>query len=67
MAVVFWELGRAAVIDELSATMAVASLLLLVRWAPNSAWLIAAGGLLGLIRRIFDAATDSSPVLRHPP
>jgi chromate transporter len=51
MAVVSWELGRAAVVDALSATMAVASLIVLVRWAPNSAWLIAAGALLGLIAR----------------
>ena len=49
MALVSWELGRAAVVDGVSATMAVASLLVLVRWAPNSAWLIAAGALLGLI------------------
>jgi chromate transporter len=51
MALVSWELGRAAVVDGVTATMAVASLLVLVRWAPNSAWLIAAGALLGLIAR----------------
>jgi chromate transporter len=51
MALVSWELGRAAIVDGVTATMAVASLLVLVRWAPNSAWLIAAGALLGLIAR----------------
>ena len=51
MAVVSWELARAAIVDGLSLSIALASLVVLVRWQPNSAWLIGAGGVLGLIAR----------------
>lgn len=51
MAVVSWELARAAIVDGLSLSIALASLVVLVRWQPNSAWLIAAGAVLGLIAR----------------
>jgi chromate transporter len=49
MAVVWWQLARAAVVDPLTAAVAVASLIALVRYEVNSAWLIAAGALLGSI------------------
>jgi chromate transporter len=47
MAVVSWQLGRAAAIDPLSAALAIASLVALVRFRVNSAWLIAAGAAIG--------------------
>jgi chromate transporter len=47
MAVVSWQLGRAAVLDPLSAGVAIVSLIALVRFRLNSAWLIAAGAAIG--------------------
>jgi chromate transporter len=47
MAAVTFELGRAAVIDPITATLAGISLLILLRWRPNPAWLLAAGAVLG--------------------
>ena len=41
-------LGRAALVDPLTVAMAAASALLLVRFRVNSAWLVAAGALIGL-------------------
>jgi len=48
MAVVTWQLGRAAVVDMTTAVLALASALLLLRFRLNSAWLVLAGGLVGL-------------------
>ena len=47
MAVVTLQLVRAAVIDVPSALLAVASLVLLVRWKLNTTWLILGGALAG--------------------
>jgi chromate transporter len=47
MAAVTLQLGRAAVIDVPTALLAAASTIALIRFRPNSAWLILAGGLLG--------------------
>ena len=47
MAVVAWQLGRAALVDSLTVGMAVASLIALWRFRINSVWLIGAGGVLG--------------------
>jgi chromate transporter len=49
MAVVSWQLGRAALIDGVTTGVAVASLVAVARFRLNSAWLIAAGGVLGLL------------------
>ena len=49
MAVVAWQLGRAALPDPLTVGLAVLSLLTLIRYRVNSAWLIVAGGLVGWI------------------
>jgi chromate transporter len=49
MAVVTWQLGRAAVVDLPSAVVAIASLILLVRFRVNSAWLVVGGSLVGLL------------------
>jgi chromate transporter len=49
MAVVTWELGRAALVDPLTVALAVASGVVLLRFDINSAWLILGGGAIGLI------------------
>jgi chromate transporter len=49
IAVVTWQLGRAAVVDVATATLAVASAALLLRFRLNSTWLIVAGAGLGMI------------------
>jgi chromate transporter len=48
MAVVTWQLSRAAVVDWLTAGLAVAAGLLLFRFRLNSAWLVLGGALVGL-------------------
>jgi chromate transporter len=47
MAVVCLELGRAAIVDLATAIHAVASAVVLLRFKPNSAWLVLAGGAAG--------------------
>ena len=47
MAVVSWQLGRAALVDSLTAALALVSLAALVSVKINSAWLIGAGALIG--------------------
>jgi chromate transporter len=49
MAAVTWELGRASLIDSLTAGLAVASLIALLRFRVNSAWLVLTGAMVGLI------------------
>ena len=49
MAVVTWHLGHSALVDVPTVTLAVLSLLLLVRFRVNSAWLVAGGGIVGLL------------------
>jgi chromate transporter len=51
MAVVTWELARAALVDPLTVGMAIASVLLLMRFRMNSAWLVLGGALVGLALR----------------
>jgi len=46
MAMVSWQLGRAALVDPLTIALAAMSLFALVRLRTNSAWLILAGGTL---------------------
>lgn len=48
MAGVTWQLGRAAIFDWLTAMLAVAALIVLFRFKVNSAWLVLAGGAVGL-------------------
>ena len=47
MAVVAFELGRAAIIDVPTAVLAVASAILLLRFRVNSAWLVVGGAMAG--------------------
>ena len=51
ISVVTWQLGRAAVIDILTATLAAMSAVLLLGWQINSAWLLLAGGLVGVVAK----------------
>jgi chromate transporter len=48
MAAVTWELGRAAVVDWLTAALAVVAAVLLLRFKLNSTWLVLGGGLVSL-------------------
>jgi chromate transporter len=48
MAAVTWLLGREAITDPLTATIAIAAALLLIRFRVNSAWLVLAGAIVGL-------------------
>ncbi|MPY88910.1 MAG: chromate efflux transporter [Luteitalea sp.] len=47
MAVVSWQLGRAALVDPLTVGLGVAGLVALVRYRVSSAWLIAGGAAVG--------------------
>ncbi len=49
MAAVSWELARSSITDALTATLALTSLALLIRFRINSFWLIGAGAIAGLI------------------
>ena len=49
MAVVTWQLGRAALVDVTTAGLAVLGFVLLVRYRVNSAWLVVGGALVGAI------------------
>jgi chromate transporter len=55
MAAVTWQLGRAAVVDPLTAALALAAAVLLMSTRVNSVWLLAAGGALGLAWRALPA------------
>ena len=48
MAAVTLQLGRAAIVDPLTALLAVVALVLLFRFEVNSAWLVLGGGAIGL-------------------
>lgn len=48
MAVVTWHLGRAAVVDGMTAVLALVSAMFLMRLRVNAAWLVLGGGLVGL-------------------
>ena len=43
-----FQLGRAAIVDLPTTLLAAASALTLLRFKPNSAWLVLGGGLVGL-------------------
>ncbi len=48
MAFVTIEIGRVAIKDPLTAVIAVCTLLVLLRWRMNTAWLVMAGAVIGL-------------------
>ena len=49
MAAVAWVLGRDAIVDPVTAALAIAAAVLLIRYRVNSAWLVLGGGALGLV------------------
>jgi chromate transporter len=51
MAVVTWQLGRTALVDWMTAGIAIASCVALFRFQIDSAWLVIGGGLIGLLAR----------------
>lgn len=52
MAAVTWQLGNASLIDPLTILIALASLILLIRFKVNSTWLILGGALIGLLSMV---------------
>lgn len=53
MAAVSWQLGRASLVDLVTVVLALASLIALSRFRLNSAWLVLAGAVAGLITNAF--------------
>jgi chromate transporter len=53
MAAVTWQLARAAFVDVLTVVLGAASALLLLRFEVNSAWLVGAGAVVGLLAAWF--------------
>ena len=49
IAVVAWQLGRASLVDGVTVVWAVASLIALLRFRLNSAWLMLTGAIIGLV------------------
>jgi chromate transporter len=49
MASVTWQLGRAALVDPITISVFLASVLLLLRFRLNSAWLVVGGAVIGLL------------------
>jgi chromate transporter len=52
MAAVTWQLGRAALVDPLTVTLALVSALLLFRFKVNSTWLVLGGAAVGISSRL---------------
>jgi len=50
MAAVTWDLGRASLVDILTVVLAAASLIALLRFRVNSAWLVLVGATIGLTK-----------------
>ena len=53
MAGVTWQLGRAAIVDVFTATLAVLSAIVMLRWKINSVWLVIAGAAISCAVRWF--------------
>jgi chromate transporter len=51
MAVVAWQLGRAAIVDWRTLMILIASLVVVLRFRTNSAWVIAGAGVIGWLLR----------------
>lgn len=52
MGSVAWQLGTSSIVDPLTAGLAVAAAVLLIRFRVNSAWLVLGGSLVGLAARM---------------
>lgn len=51
MAVVTWQLGRASIVDVLTAALAIVAAILLLRFRVSSVWLITMGAVAGVLLR----------------
>ena len=51
MAVVSWQLARASIINIETAVLAAVSLVALLRFRVNSAWLVLGGAIVGILSR----------------
>ena len=49
MAAATWQLGRASLVDALTVALAIASLIALLRFRLNSAWLVLCAAIIGLL------------------
>jgi chromate transporter len=49
MAGVTWQMGVAAITDWLTALLAIVAAVVLFRYKVNSAWLVLAGGVIGVV------------------
>lgn len=52
MIAVAWQLGMTSLIDPLTAVLAVAAAVVLLRWPVNSAWLVLGGAAVGLLSKL---------------
>jgi chromate transporter len=52
MAAVSYQLGRSAIVDWVTAGLAIASAVLLLRFRINSAWLVLGGAAIGIAARL---------------
>jgi chromate transporter len=57
MAVVTWQLGRAALVDPLTILLAALSAILLLRFRVNSVWLVLGGAVVGVITTAVSLST----------
>jgi chromate transporter len=48
MAGVTVDIGRSAIIDPLTAVLAAAALIVLLRWRPNALWLVLPAAVIGI-------------------
>ena len=55
MAVVTWHLGRAALVDWVTVSIALVSAVVLLRYRVNSAWLVLLGAVVGALPLAFHA------------
>jgi chromate transporter len=53
MAGVTFDLARNAIVDPLTAGIAVVSLAALLRWRPSSVWVVVGGACVAAIGRLF--------------
>jgi len=51
MAVVSWQLARASIVNIETALLAAVSLIALLRFRVNSAWLVLGGAVIGILSR----------------
>jgi chromate transporter len=50
---VTWQLGQAAIMDWPTLALALISAFVIFRFKINSAWIVLAGGIAGLVYRVF--------------